>query len=138
PMASPLAPSSPAAAQPQSFLQCLGYFLTPQAWKQAQQAAHRSRALRWQRQPLLLVLLVMTWCAGDSLPERFETARACYVALHQRRRRPGKTFAGFEKALGKLALPVLRVVAQAVRCRIAQVFAERLLVDGFITLGCDG
>jgi hypothetical protein len=86
----------------------------------------------------LFVLLVMTWCAGDSLPERFETARACYVALHQRRRRPGKTFAGFEKALGKLPLPVLRAVAAAVRGRLARVFARRLWVDGFIPLGCDG
>jgi hypothetical protein len=137
-MASSRAPSPPAAALPQSFLQCLTYFLTPQVWKQAQQAARRSRARRWQRQPLLLVLLVMTWCAGDSWPERFETARACYVALHQRRRRPGRTFAGFEKALGQLPMPVLRAVATAVRARLAQVFAPRLWVDGFIPLGCDG
>jgi hypothetical protein len=127
-----------AATTPQSFLQCLGYFLTPHAWKQAQQAIPRRRAWRWQTQPLLFVLLAMTWCAGDSLPERFETARAFYVALHQRRRRPGKTFAGFEKALGKLPLPVLRAVAAALRDRLAQVFAQRLWVDGFIPLGCDG
>jgi len=119
-------------------MQCLGHFLTPQIWKQAQQAAPRGRALRWQRQPLLLVLLCMTWCAGDSLPERFETARAFYVALHQRRRRPGKTFAGFEKALGKLPVAVLRAVATALRGRLAQVFAKRFWVDGFIPLGCDG
>jgi uncharacterized protein YjeT (DUF2065 family) len=103
-------PAAPAAGAPQSFLNCLGYILTPQVWKQAQQAAGRRRALRWQRQPLILVLLVMTWCAGDSLPERFETARAFYVACHQRRRRPGKTFPGFEKALGKMPLRVLRAV----------------------------
>jgi len=137
-MAQSAYPSPPAAAAPQSFLECFGYFLTPQVWKQAQQAAQRCRAVRWQRQPLIFVLLVMTWCAGESLPERFETARAFYVALHQRRRRPGKTFAGFEKALGKVPLPVLRAVAQAVRNRIAWVFAERFQVDGFIPLGCDG
>ena len=123
---------------PESFLQCLNYFLTPQVWKQALQAVPRRRAWRWQTQPLLFVLLCMTWCAGDSLPERFETARAFYVALHQRRRRPGKTFAGFEKALGKLPVPVLRAVAAAVRCRLAQVFDPRLWVNGFIPLGCDG
>ncbi len=128
----------PAAAMPHSFLQCLGYFLTPQVWKQAQRAVPRRRAWRWQAQPLLFVLPCMTWCAGDSLPERFEAARAFYVALHQRRRRPGKTFAGFEKALGKLPMPVLRAVATAVRGRLAQVFAPRLWVDGFIPLGCDG
>src|SRR5262245_1822259 len=138
----PMAPSPPCAAAatatPHSFLECLGYFLTPQVWKQAQQAVPRRRALRRQRQPLIVVLLVLTWCAGDSLPERFETARAFYVALHQRRRRPGQTFAGFEKALGKLPVPVLRAVATAVRCRLAQIFAQRLVIAGFIPLGCDG
>jgi hypothetical protein len=130
---------SPAATTPpQSFLQALGYFLTPAVWKQAHQAVPPRRSWRWQTQPLLFVLLAMTWCAGDSLPERFETARAFYVALHQRRRRPGKTFAGFEKALGHLPMPVLRAVATAVRGRLAQVFAQRLWVDGFIPLGCDG
>jgi hypothetical protein len=127
-----------AAAPPHSFLQCLGYFLTPQVWKQAQGAVPRRRAWRWQTQPLLFVLLAMTWCAGDSLPERFETARAFYVALHPRRRRPGKTFAGFDKALAQLPVPVLRAAAAAVRGRLAQVFAGRLWVDGFIPLGCDG
>jgi len=114
-MAQSTRPRPPAAARPPSFLKCLNYFLTPQVWKQAHQAAGRRRALRWQTHPLLFVLLVMTWCAGDSLPERFETARAFYVALHQRCRRPGQTFAGFEKALGKVPLPVLRSVAAAVR-----------------------
>src|ERR1700730_7052447 len=122
-------PARQASAAPQSFLECFGYFLTPQVWKQAQHAARRCRAWRWQTQPLIFVLLSMTWCAGDSLPERFETARAFYVALHQRRRRPGETFEGFEKALGKLPLPVLRAVANAVRDRIAKVCAERFRVD---------
>jgi hypothetical protein len=130
---------APAATPtPQSFLQCLGHFLTPQVWKQAQHAVPRRRAWRWQVQPLLVVLLCLTWCAGDSLPERFETARAFYVALHQRRRRPGKTFAGFEKALARLPMPVVRALATGVRCRLAQVFAARFTVDGFIPLGCDG
>src|SRR5262252_2152674 len=87
PMARSLACSSVVAAGPQSFLQCLGHFLTPQVWKQAQQAVPRRRAWRWQTQPLLFVVLCMTWCTGESLPERFETARAFYLALHQRRRR---------------------------------------------------
>src|SRR5260370_14246270 len=130
--------SSAATLTRQTCLQCLGQFHTQQVWKQAQQAVPRRRAWRWQTQPLLFILLCMTWCAGDSLPERFETARAFYVALHQRRRRPGKTFAGFEKALGKLPLAVLRAVATAVRCRLAQVFAKRFCADGFIPLGCDG
>jgi hypothetical protein len=137
-----MAQSTPAASAatraPQSFLECLGHFLTPQVWKQAHRAVPRRRAWRWQTQPLLFILLGMTWCAGESLPERFETARAFYVALHQRRRRPGKTCAGFEKALSKLPMPAVRAVAAALRGRLAQVFAGRFWVDGFIPLGCDG
>lgn len=137
-MARSTACPSDAAKGPQSFLECWGHFLTPQVWKQAQQAVSRRRAWRWQTQPLLFVLLCMTWCTGDSLPERFETARAFYVALHQRRRRPGKTFAGFEKALALVPMPVLRALATAVRRRLVQLFAARFTVDGFIPLGCDG
>ncbi len=58
--------------------------------------------------------------------------------MHQRRRRPGRTFAGFEKALAQLPMPVLHALARAVRGRLAQVFAARFAVDGFIPLGCDG
>jgi len=80
----------------------------------------------------------MTWCCGDSLPERFETARAFYVACHQRRKQPGKTFAGFQQALEKLPLPILRALAAGVRRQITKLFGSRLLVHGFLPLGADG
>jgi hypothetical protein len=131
-------PAAEATGTPQSFPECLGHFLAPQVWKQAHQVVPRRRAWRWQAQPLLFVLLCMTWCAGESLPERFETARAFYVATHQKRKRPGQTFAGFAQALERLPLPVLRALATAVRGRLARVFAQRFWVDGFIPLGCDG
>jgi hypothetical protein len=116
----------------------LRHFLTPQLWKQARAALAGYQAVRWAAQPLLYVLLVMTWCAGDSLGERFETARAFYVASYQRRRRPGKTAEGFHKALARLPAAALRRVAAALRARLEQVFADRLAVGGFIPLGCDG
>lgn len=124
--------------EPQSFLDGLRHVLTPQVWKQAHGALAGYQAIRWAAQPLLLVLLVMTWCAGDSLAERFETARAFYVASYQRQRRPGKTPEGFHKALARLPAPALRRVAAAVRSRLEQVLAGRLAVDGFVPLGCDG
>ncbi len=130
--------SGPTAAQPQAFLDCVRYFLTPRVWKQARRALRPYGAIRWQPQPLLLVLLVMTWCSGDSAAERFETAKAFYVASYQRRRRPGKTWEGFHKALARLPAPALRHLAAAVRGRLEQVFGPRLVVDGFIPLGCDG
>jgi len=123
---------------PHSFLDCLRHFLTPQVWKQAHAALAGYAAIRSTAQPLLFVLLLMTWCAGDSLGERFETARAFYVASYQRQRRPGKTPEGFQKALARVPAPALRRVAAAVRGRLQQVLARRLVVDGFIPLGCDG
>ncbi len=80
----------------------------------------------------------MTWCCGDSLPEKFEAARGFYVLSCPKRKRPGKSFAGFEKAVAKLPLPVLRALAAALRGRIESVFGERWKVGGFIPFGCDG
>src|ERR1700729_1154676 len=124
--------------QPQSLLECLQYFLTPYVWKQVLRHWKPKNALRWRPQPLLLVLLLMTWCAGDSQAERFETAKAFYVASYQRKRRPGKTLEGFQNALARVPARALRAVATAVRARLQEVFAKRLLVDGFVPLGCDG
>src|ERR1700737_2861267 len=77
-----------------SFLQCLREFLTPALWKQAQNRWPASKASRWGTQPLVLVLLFMTWCCGDAQPERFETAKAFCVVCLPKRRRPGKTVQG--------------------------------------------
>lgn len=125
-----------------TFLDCLRKFLTPALWKQAHQSVPRPKTrpgTRWQLQPLLLTLLIMTWCTGDSQPERFETARAFYVALAPKRRRPGTSVAGFHKALARLPLVVLRTLAAGLRQQFLRLFGTALLtVDGFIPLGCDG
>src|SRR5260221_11863812 len=72
--------------QPQSLLAYLRQFLTPQVWKQARAAMPSGRTQpRWDLQPLVLVVLAMTWAAGDSQPEKFETARGFYVATHEAR-----------------------------------------------------
>lgn len=113
-------------------------FLTPAVLRQVRKAASRRRKPRWDLYPLVHVLLVMTWCCGDSLPEQFEVARGFYVVCCPKRKRPGKSFQGFEKAVGKLPMPVLRTLAGAIRGRIEVLFADRLEFGGFIPLGCDG
>ncbi len=121
-----------------SVLEALQQFLTPQVWKQAHQAARRSKSSRWTLQPLLWMLLFMTWGCGDSEGERFATARACYVAAQGKRRRPGTTLQGYQKALAKLPLRVLRALTAALRDRLAEEFFASLRVDGFLPLACDG
>lgn len=122
-----------------SFMDCLRDFLTPALWKQAQDQRHsQRRSSRWSTQPLVLVLLLMTWSCGDSQPERFETAKAFCVVCLPKRRRPGRTVQGFQKALAKLPMAVLRSVATGIRQILALRLASRWLDDGFIAIGCDG
>jgi hypothetical protein len=120
-----------------SFAGCLRQFLTPALLKQARAAAGPRRRCRWELQPLLVVLLSLTWCTGDSQPERFETARAFYAALHPKRRRPGRTVQGFHQALCRLPCAVLRLLAAASRARLLA-WGALLRHGGWLVLGCDG
>ena len=125
--------------QPESLVEFVGQFLTPRVWKQARQSvAERRSKPRWDLQPLVLVLLAMTWAAGDSESERFVAARGFYVVSHEARKRPGKTLAGFQKALARLPVRQLWALAQGVRDEIERRYAERLTIDGFVPMGCDG
>jgi hypothetical protein len=121
-----------------TFAACLRHFLTPRLFRQARQAQGAPRHCRWDLRPLLLVLCAMTWCTGDSTPERFETARAFFVCLQPKRRRPGKTASGFQKALKRLPTFVLRLVASAVRARLLLWGAALRNHDGWAVFGCDG
>lgn len=124
---------------PGSFVSCLRKFLTPAVYKQAHQTAPKQRdSARWTLQPLLLVLLTMTWCSGDSQGERFETARAFCIVLTPKRRRPGQSVNGFQQALSRLPAAVLRAVAAAIRQQLLLRFGRHLEVEGFIPLGVDG
>jgi hypothetical protein len=124
-----------------SFYQGLAQFLTPQVWRQVQRSWRPKQASsRWMVQPLVWVLLTMTWCCGDSEGERFAAARACYVACHQRRRRPGATLPGFQRALTRLPGRLLRALAAALRQPLARRFVDALRIGkgGYIPIGCDG
>lgn len=116
-------------------------FLSPALYKQAQAARTRGgrrcqQPARWKTQPLLLVLLLMTYSCGDSQEERFQTAQAACILCRHKRRRPGQTIQGFHKALQRLPVAVLRVVAAGIRGRLQQRLS--LTTEGFVVLGCDG
>jgi Transposase DDE domain len=120
-----------------SFLDSLRAFLTPALWKQAEQARRAARrAPRWRTQPLVLTLLVMTWCCGDSQAERFVIAKGFTAVCLAKRRRPGQTVPGFQKALAHLPRGVLRALAAGVRGRLLALLD--LVTDGWVVLGCDG
>lgn len=113
-------------------------FLTPEVFKQVRNSSRRRKSPRWDLHPLLYILVLTTYCCGDSLPEKFEAARTFYVASCPKRKRPGGHFAGFEKAIAKLPMPILRALAAGIRGRVEAIFGERWKVGNFIPLGCDG
>jgi hypothetical protein len=113
-------------------------WLRPQVWKEAHQAQSRRSNPRWKLHPLLMVLLLMTWATGDSEAERFAAARAFYVASHQREKRPGESFAGFQKALAKLPMPVLHAFFAAVRQRLMFLYQRYWYNLGFVVIASDG
>lgn len=113
-------------------------FLTPAVLKQVRNASKRRKHPRWDLHPLLYILLLTTYCCGDSLPEKFEAAKGFYGVCCPKRKRPGVSFAGFEKAVAKLPMPVLRALAAAIRGRMEGIFGQRWKVRNFIPLGCDG
>lgn len=124
-----------------SFQEALSQFLTPQVWKQVHQVWRPTQAAsRWTLQPLFWVLLTMTWCCGDSEGERFASARAFYVSCHQRRRRPGDSLQGFQMALARLPMYVLRALAAGLRQQLAQRWVDALRIGqgGYVPFACDG
>jgi hypothetical protein len=128
--------SKPLRPVARSFLDSLHDFLAPAMWKQAKAARGKTKSSRWSTQPLVLTLLAMTWCCGDSFAERFEAAKGFVTVCLDRRRRPGRSVAGFQEALAKLPTRVLRVVAAGVRRRLLALLD--LSSDGFVVFGCDG
>jgi hypothetical protein len=96
----------------------------------------KKRKCRWEIQPLVMTLVLMTWSCGESQEERFEAARAFCVVCRPKQKRPGSTAAGFQKALARLPMPVLRALVAGVRGQIAALLP--MLVEGWIPLGCDG
>jgi hypothetical protein len=118
---------------------CLRQFLTPQVWKQAQRGLKKPRKdARWDFHHLILVTLAMTWSLGESTPERFEMARGIVALCRPKRRRAGQTAQGYQKALGRLPMRPLLILAGALRGRLISLLGDDLRHAGFIPLGCDG
>ena len=117
-------------------------FLTPEVWKQVKHAAsqHGCRnGVRWTLQPLIMIAAIMTWCAGETDADRFVLSRSFYVQIHcPKRQRPGKAFSGFCKAMLHLPMPVWWAFCDAVRSRVFRLLADRMTMEGWLPLGCDG
>jgi hypothetical protein len=122
-----------------SFANVVSQFLTPRVWKKAHQAWQANHSpSRWRLQAIVWVLLAMAWGLGNSVEERFATARAAYVAHHLKARRPGQSLAGFLHALAHLPMPVLRTLSRCVTEQFADKFLDTARIGGWAPFACDG
>src|SRR3954452_15131802 len=123
------------AQRAESLSASIRQLLTPEVWKQARHAARAAGGRhdpRWTLQPLILIWAMMTWCTAPTDAERFVTARTFYVRVHRpKRKRPGKHFGAFHKAIGRLPMTVWWAVGDAVRRRLERTLGDRLVVDGW-------
>jgi len=117
-------------------------FITPAVWKHLKQVASQHgcrKVMRWNLQPLIMIAAIMTWCAGETDADRFVMSRSFYVQIHSpKRQRPGETFSGFCKAMLRLPMPVWWAFCDAVRSRVFHLLADRMTMEGWLPLGCDG
>jgi len=98
-------------------------FLTPEVWKQIKQAASQHGC----------------WCAGETDADRFVLSRSFCIQVHcPKRQRPGKVLSGFCKAMLRLPMPVWWAFCDAVRSRVFHLLADRMTMEGWFPLGCDG
>jgi hypothetical protein len=83
-------------------------FLTPQVWQPARQTVpHRRSSPRSNLQAVVLLWLAMTWSAGHSERQRFDSTRGFDVLSLDGRPRPGQTRVEFPKALSRIPAPTV-------------------------------
>jgi len=63
----------------------------------------RPGAIRWSLEFLVFTAVLMVYESGETLQDRFRSARECLIEMFPGRRRPGKSYQGFVKAWGRFA-----------------------------------
>jgi hypothetical protein len=100
--------------------------------------APKQRKKRWTWPSTIFQAILMAYDQSASLKDRFQYARQCLMEMFPRRRRPGKTYQGFVKAVRRIPAK-LREQLQAHLCRQHQKAAGRFWeIFGWIPFAADG
>ena len=101
-------------------------------------ANQKKRKKRWTLQNIIFEAILMAYDQSASLKSRFEYARQCLVEMFPSRRRPGKTYQGLVKAIGKIPSRI-REQLQLHLCRQHQkVAGDSWKFFGWIPFAVDG
>src|SRR5438045_2627447 len=70
---------------------------------------------RWSDRLLVICAILFSWSNGRTLLDRFSAARDAVVKMYPSRKRPGKSYAGFIKALKGRTPHLLAVLVEPLR-----------------------
>jgi hypothetical protein len=93
---------------------------------------------RWTARMLAFVAVLMAWGEQQTLADRLEAACETVTAMFPSRRRVGKTYQGFIKALLGLGSVVLKAVLPALRSALQQIAGAHWTREGFVAFAADG
>lgn len=93
---------------------------------------------RWAPRMLVLCAILMHLLGTDALCDRFAEARDTVVAMYRTRRRPGKGYRGFVKALRRQSSTLTQSLAIHFRAIMPQAFRSVWHIDGRLVFGVDG
>jgi len=87
---------------------------------------------------LVVGAILMTWALEPTLADALAAARTVLVTMYDSRRRPGKTLAGFLKALGRVSDRLLAAVTSSLRTGLQRVAGRSWRFKAWVVLGVDG
>lgn len=98
----------------------------------------KSGAVRWSVQFLTYQAILMAYDSSAALKDRFAQARETLVAMFPGRRRPGKTYQGFIRALQQLPAALIEQVMDHLRAGHRRVAQDHWKLWGWIPFATDG
>ncbi len=117
-------------------------FVTPQVWKQVKQAASQHgyrQGFRWTLQPLIMIATMMTWCAGETDADRFvcpKPSTSRFIAPSDSDQ--AKCSAAFARRCCVCPCPSGGHSAMPCGSRVFHLLSDRMTMEGWFPLGCDG
>ena len=93
---------------------------------------------RWTARFVAFVAVLMAWDCNHTLGDRFDAARNAVTGMFPSRKRVGKTYQGFIKALRRLGQRLLDHVMADLRASLRQVAGPHWTREGFVAFAADG
>lgn len=92
----------------------------------------------WSPLALMLAAILMSWDPAPTLVQRLESARTVLDRVLPRRRRTGRTYQGFVKALTRHSEALLGLLIPRLRARTVHVAGKFWTMGRWIPIGVDG